>query len=1394
MKKLINSMLAAVLALTAGSVFAAFDAATYYVDAVNGSDANDGATPETAKATIQAMHDAAAANSTIYVAPGCYSNDVGRGANSTHWWGRSRLHLWKSVRIVSTDGADVTHIVGKLGPDGGLGSTTESDYDSACRCIDVELGESSANEIVVEGFTLRDGATRDLNNDFAGGGGAVLCTDGSTYSKSFALVDCVISNCYGATSLVAGGSLVRCRVENNTFYPNAGGGVMRSFTQCNVINSLYCNNRAVDRATRTFSNGTVYVYNTHFVNTTFANNRHTHWSAAPTWYYSCLFALSPFQATDGCSTGNGGAAENVVVDTVSTRCTLSPTTGDVRIRAGTGAATAGSVTRLAEETTFPLPSGVERYKDLYGNAIASDAASICAGAVQAVVTPAGGAVCGGSASVSFDGIDYPHVAEAWLYPSVYPTSVRLRAVTQSGQSFRRFNLSDSGYVEFVNEGKTQTGLRATRMPVRGEDGGWNTAWFIPPPSTDAALTVSADYVASANVRYCDPEADAASADGTEANPYRTIQTAIDASSTGDLVLLKPGVYAEGSGAVGSTMKARVAFGSKNILLRGIEGAEKTVIKGEADPDTGTFGANATMVAGMQGSAQIQGVTLTGGYSGASDDWGSDEGRGAIYSYGQDLEIADCIVTNNVGKNYAIGTAWFERCLIAGNTGGTGLAVNPVFVSCVVGDNTVTTDGKPYLGLWNSYVTKLYSTTFVGDGARAVWTPGGILADCAVNCVIDRGLGPATFSKGGVAGGVLHGFDASDSDFVAADPMLRDADKPDARLHVQSPARTAAKIPAAGALGEAWWYVCPMDFNGNPWTFDAEGRTTAGAVQETFSGGVYVMREDGVQVVSGGALGYNDLADGASLAIGFKAGSKLPVAGFAVSGVTNLFDQAGAAATLTVAASAGESVVVAPVYGSTWYVDAENGSDSNFGYNPATAFKTLATALSNENLVSGQKVVALPGTYREGTMIQDSSKSVRARGVVPAGVTLASRDGAAKTFIEGAKAETIDASSSADHQTVIATGMGKDAVRGVCLQANAAVEGFTITNCFTRGANDAGDGLHGDSDGCGAGVCAVNASGVARNCVFAGNAAFRGGGVWLGTAIDCVFDGNTALYGGGATSDANQYGCLSKNNVCVTDSGRGGFFYYGVVDSCTVLDSISGANNLTANSTVNTLVLGKLGNWDWMPGSTNYAHCCFANDVEGNIQYAEVYRTAILAGDGNVIASSAAFPVDDEGRPRVGSAAVDAADVALSSNVGDVDLLGGQRVYNGARDVGALEADWRATYGSDVSRRLDVSFASPEVVETEDHQVRFTEGTSLEATLNKLAGAAKFLVRATVSGTGTLSILVNGEVAKTIAQGDAETTLTLANPATDKLAFAYAGDGYADLGKMTLDSGLLLIIR
>ena len=1373
------------------SASAAFDAATYYVDAVHGSDGNDGSTPEKAKATIQAMYNAASANATIIVYPGAYSNDVGRGESSSpHWWGRSRLHLGnKSMRIVSKDGPAATHIVGKLGPTGGYGLA--DDYDSAVRCIDVEMTTESGKEIIVEGFTLRDGATRDFDHYARGGGGAVLCTDGgSDYPKSFALVDCVISNCYGAFSLVSGGSLVRCRIEENTFYRNAEGAMPRSFYSSNVLNSRYFNNIAVDRETRTKADTGSININGQFVNTTFVNNRHANNSLNGTKYYSCLHAISAFNPNDGCSESSGGCSLNHVVDTVSTRSLIAPTAGDIRIRKGSVAETSGRVTPLADEILFPLPTGVDRFKDIDGNAISPNAETICAGASQTVIDPPCGAICGGKSVVSFDGIDRPHQAEAWIYPRSYPANIGVCAVSVDGEVFRRFSLSDSGYVDVV-DGMSHK-LRSTRLPVRGEDNGWNTLWLIPPRAKDSVLTVAANYE-STNVRYCDPSADDNAADGSAEKPYRTIQAAIDSIDSTGIVLLRPGTYSEGHGIVNSTMKARFCFGSKNITVRGLEGAENTVVVGAADPDTGTFGPNATLVVALNSSAQVQGVTLTGGYSGDSDRWEGASGRGALYSYGRDLELVDCVITNNTGKNYALGTASFERCLIHGNVGGKGLAIDPIFISFIVGGNTVTTPSATFLGVWSAYVTKFYSTTFIGDGARAIWGVSGNLADFAVNCIIDRGKGSATFSKGGVSGCVLNGFTSGGTGFVAADPMLCDADALDVSLFSRSPARTAATIPLDGEIGESWWYVCPTDFSGNPWRFDAAGNPVAGAVQDVRSDGIYVVKGDGVQVVSGGKFGFNEVGPGETVVVGFAPGSSLPVAGFVVNGVTNLFTESMDG--IPTLAISGADTAVEPIYSSVWYVDAVNGSDSEkFGYNPASAFKTLAAALSNQNLASGQTVMALPGVYRDGTMIQNVARCVRARGVVPRGVTLASRDGAATTFIEGAPSADTDNTASDKYRPVIATGMGRNAIRGLYLNDLAVAVGFTFTNCFTRGANDDGSALHNDIDGCGAGVASSGYISYVSNCVFTCNTAFRGGGVYHATSVNCVFDGNTALYGGGASSDASQYGCITKNNVGVGTDDWGGFFYYITVDSCTVLDSIGAASPKNSHAVVNTLVCGRLGLWDSGTfNSGSCANCCFATDVGGLATHSS-YRPLIEAGAGNILAPLADMPVDVDGRPLVGNVAVDNADEAFSSFVGGVDLLGGQRIYNGVRDIGALEADWRTVYSRDISRRFAVSAASPTVVETDANRVRLVDSTSLVGTLRNSDTTGAAFVKATVTGGGSLEICVNGEAVQTLYAGDGMVRIALPNHNSNEISFAYDGDGFADIGRMSLERGLRFILR
>ncbi len=180
---------------------------------------HDGSTPELALHTIQDGINAASSTEmdTVLVAPGVY--DQGLGLTSSHWFWSSRLLVNdKSVIIRSTDGAAKTFIVGQHGTGtGGYG-------DDIVRCVCV-LDYSLNKTVIIEGFTLQNGATRDVG-DPSGQGGALLATsDGSTPAFGTVLVDCVISNCIGSQSQVSfGGTLVRCRIEKNSFMvsPNYG--------------------------------------------------------------------------------------------------------------------------------------------------------------------------------------------------------------------------------------------------------------------------------------------------------------------------------------------------------------------------------------------------------------------------------------------------------------------------------------------------------------------------------------------------------------------------------------------------------------------------------------------------------------------------------------------------------------------------------------------------------------------------------------------------------------------------------------------------------------------------------------------------------------------------------------------------------------------------------------------------------------------------------------------------------------------------------------------------------------------------------------------------------------------------------------------------------------------
>jgi len=99
----------------------------------------------------------------------------------------------------------------------------------------------------------------------------------------------------------------------------------------------------------------------------------------------------------------------------------------------------------------------------------------------------------------------------------------------------------------------------------------------------------------------------------------------------------------------------------------------------------------------------------------------------------------------------------------------------------------------------------------------------------------------------------------------------------------------------------------------------------------------------------------------------------------------------------------------------------------------------------------------------------------------------------------------------------------------------------------------------------------------------------------------------------------------------------------------------------------------------------------------------------------------------------------------------------------------------------------VDFAAPQVVESSSKNVRLPPGSSLLVTLSPSGRKGSYIVSVSVTGSGTLTILVNGEMLDTqVGAGAKEIRFSNALD-VNQLSFEYAGDdGYAEI--LTVRSG------
>ena len=427
----------------------------------------------------------------------------------------------------------------------------------------------------------------------------------------------------------------------------------------------------------------------------------------------------------------------------------------------------------------------------------------------------------------------------------------------------------------------------------------------------------------------------------------------------------------------------------------------------------------------------------------------------------------------------------------------------------------------------------------------------------------------------------------------------------------------------------------------------------------------------------------------------------------------------------------------------WYVDAENGDDDNKGFPRSCPKKTLASAM--ESAYEGDVVYAAKGVYDEGDV---EASGMATRVYVKEGVGLVAEGGPEVTMIKG---------SPHNAENMI----GADAVRCVTLANSAWIQGFTITNGFTKTTGDS-------TSSYGGGIYAM-ASSAAIDCIITGNGCgYRGAGMYRGTAIRCLVRGAPL---------AGNYSVYRMGNLV----------------NCVFVDSANCYGDSTASIVLNCLMAG--GN-TW--GSKTLL-CNSYVDSHGGRAVAGITNCVMRVSEA-YIAETAYDPLtckygvdygelglDGDYRPDVDSVLVDFASRELYDALfpeawiqfKDGDFLGGQRVFNGSMDVGAVECDWRARFSSELngSGRAAVVYASENVTTNASGGIRIMGGDSVEIVYSPSTdGRCTF--NASVEGDGGTVVAKLGD--KVLLPDEHGVYCYAGNADGSRITVSYAGEGCAVL--------------
>ncbi len=228
------------------------------------------------------------------------------------------------------------------------------------------------------------------------------------------------------------------------------------------------------------------------------------------------------------------------------------------------------------------------------------------------------------------------------------------------------------------------------------------------------------------------------ANSSPAHPYNSwataatdIQTAVDAASNGDNVIVTNGIYDTGGRPIpGNDLTNRVYI-AKDIIVKSVNGPVDTIIVGN-----GPLGNSAVRCVFISSVAPpvLSGFTLSNGYTeiNAPGEFFGGGVDGSSYSI-----ISNCIIRQCVARDYGGGGSWcsFYNCTFIGNTAGKegGGVYNPHILkdSVVYGNYADNLGGGIYIDDGKLVEQTIIRGNSVSNFGGGVYMNGGTIDRCEI---------------------------------------------------------------------------------------------------------------------------------------------------------------------------------------------------------------------------------------------------------------------------------------------------------------------------------------------------------------------------------------------------------------------------------------------------------------------------------------------------------------------------------------------------------------------------------------------------------------------------------------------------------------------------------------